>query len=71
MFNGTIGNACENIKANIATASTSIIISPYSINIAETTKEVKADGYIEKPFEILELIAVVKNTMKINNNFGE
>jgi two-component system phosphate regulon response regulator PhoB len=69
LFEGTIVEVCQDLKRHIQTANISLIISSNDINVGERAREAKVDGYIKKPFEIIELTDMVKYTMQINANF--
>ncbi|RZL42338.1 MAG: response regulator [Pedobacter sp.] len=69
LFGNQTIEICRSIKSNIQTQNISIILSSNNIDIAEINKNARTDGYIKKPFEITELVDVIKSTMQINNNF--
>lgn len=69
LYGDTVVELCQDLKRNIQTANISLIISSNDVNVGERARESKVDGYIKKPFEIIELVDMVKNTMQINANF--
>jgi len=50
----------KGLKSDPATSDIPVIIVSAVNNIEEITKEGNADGYLKKPFDLTELVAVVK-----------
>lgn len=55
----------EKLKQNILTKAIPIIILSANIKTADIAREVQADGFLTKPFDIEDLTSIVRN--KINN----
>ena len=54
----------KELKSNPATNGIPVIIVSAVNNIEEITKEGNADGYLKKPFDLTELVNVVKKHVK-------
>ncbi len=51
---------CDDLKANPITAEIPVILISGAANLDVIAKEVKADNYLSKPFNVDELLNIVK-----------
>lgn len=56
-------DVCKRLKQTAATANIPVIFISANSNIADITQECNAQGYIAKPFEMLEMLALIQNTL--------
>ncbi|RYY70039.1 MAG: response regulator [Chitinophagaceae bacterium] len=63
-LNGIDGrDVCKRLKDSPQTRQVPIIFVSANSNIAEITKECKAEGYIAKPFEMSQLIKTIREIL--------
>lgn len=55
---------CRELKSNKATSHIPVIIMSAVSNIKEIAEAGLADAYLKKPFDVDELLAIVKNFIK-------
>lgn len=55
---------CKDLKANPSTSKIPVILVSGADNLATIAAECGADAYLQKPFGIEELIAIVSDTIK-------
>jgi DNA-binding response OmpR family regulator len=60
---------CKDLKSQDETKNISIIMFSANHNIRESALENQADGFIEKPFEMDQLLATVKGCCKHASGF--
>jgi DNA-binding response OmpR family regulator len=54
------GDICKYIKSNSLLCDTSVVLMSANRDIQRTKDEVGADGYISKPFDLMDFINTVK-----------
>jgi two-component system cell cycle response regulator DivK len=54
------GDICKYIKTNSLLRDTSVVLMSANRDIAEIKEEAGADGYITKPFDLMDFINTVK-----------
>lgn len=53
-------NICKTLKENAATRDIPVVMISASTNVAQSAKEAGADGFLPKPFEMNDLLSIVK-----------
>ena len=53
--------ACKKLKTEAATAHIPVILVSANMHLQELTRESRADGFMTKPFDLEELVAVVRH----------
>jgi DNA-binding response OmpR family regulator len=53
--------ACKKLKTDAATAHIPVILVSANMHLQDLTTESLADGYLTKPFDLEELVAVVRH----------
>ena len=56
-------NAINLVKKNEDTRHIPVILFSANAQIEEICERTEANGFLKKPFEIIDLVAIVKNTM--------
>jgi two-component system phosphate regulon response regulator PhoB len=54
-------NACRELKTTATTAHIPVILVSANMHLAQLSMDSLADGYMAKPFDIQELVAVVRH----------
>jgi len=57
-------DVCKRLKSNDHTGHIPVIIVSANRNIREISEECRADGYIAKPFNLNQLLAVISHHLK-------
>jgi two-component system phosphate regulon response regulator PhoB len=60
LTNGLGKDYCREFKSNPATSRFPIILVSANSGLEQMARESKADGYLNKPFDISELLEIVK-----------